>query len=673
MGFGKPAVHKEDKMTKKIDKLFVNAYILCMDEPFTRHENGAVAVLDDHIHAVGSSAELQKTYTAKEVIDCEGKVLMPGLVDAHTHVPMNLLRGLADDLRLDVWLLGYIMPVEREFVNRDFVRLGTSLACAELIKSGVTSFADMYYFEDQVAESAAEAGLRAVCCQTILKFPSPDADSYKESLAATEKMIKKWKDHPLITPAIAPHAAYTSTIDILGASSAMAQKYNVPLHIHVAETSQEVEDSLRDLDMPVVPYIKEHNVLNSKVIAAHCVHIDEREMHTLRKYGVGVAHNPTSNMKLSSGIAPINRMLDHGLNVGIGTDGASSNNDLDMFEEIRLAALLAKGSSGDPTVVPARTVLAMATSMGAKAIHLGDQTGSIVEGKKADLILVDLQTLHNMPQFKNNPDGVYTQLVYAAKSTDVTDVMVNGKWLMRSRELLTIDVAKLLPKAQALAGEIDQFLIKRFQSVYSKLIAVGGAEEQESYEVQVKVKVEDPQTVIEKILNSELEILYYRHYHEYDTYFEFDDPEEGWLRYREDEFIDAESKVENIRYRLTLIGPKREKHFPQDVLLSRSRFIAPAPQSLRFYREYFEPSKETYIEKDRKRWKVCFRNIEFYINVDRLDEPSLGTFLEVKSRTWSLDDAEEKAQIAEDLLRLLGTVPQKNETLDYVQIVGSKS
>jgi len=445
------------------------------------------------------------------------------------------------------------------------------------------------------------------------------------------------------------------------------------LHIHVAETSQEVEDSLRDLDMPVVPYIKEHNVLNSKVIAAHCVHIDEREMHTLQKHGVGVAHNPTSNMKLSSGIAPINRMLDLGLNVGIGTDGVSSNNDLDMFEEIRLAALLAKGSSGDPTVVPARTALAMATSMGAKAIHLGDQTGSIVVGKKADLILVDLQTLHNLPQFKNDPDGVYTQLVYAAKSTDVTDVMVNGKWLMRSRELLTVDVAKLLPEAQALAGEIDQFLIKSFQSVYSKLIAVGGAEEQESYEVQVKVKVEDPQTVIEKLLNSELEILYSRHYHEYDTYFEFDDPEEGWLRYREDEFMDAEGKVENIRYRLTLIGPKREKHFPQDVLLSRSRFIAPAPHSLRFYREYFEPSKETYIEKDRKRWKVCFREIEFYINVDRLDEPPLGTFLEVKSRTWSLDDAEEKAQIAEDLLRLLGTVPQKSETLDYVQIVGSKS
>ena len=660
-------------MAKKIDTLFKNAYVICMDDEFTQYKNGAVAVLNDQIHAVGNSEELEASYSAKEVIDCEGKVLMPGLVNAHTHVPMNLLRGLADDLRLDVWLLGYIMPVEREYVNPDFVRLGTSLACAELIKSGVTSFADMYYFEDQVAEATAEAGLRAICCQTILKFPSPDALSYEESLAASEKMIKKWKDHPLITPAVAPHAAYTSTVDILGQATDLANKYDVPLHIHVAETAQEVEDSLRDLDMPVVPYLEGLNVLDTKVIAAHCVHIDEREMHTLHRYGVGIAHNPTSNLKLSSGIAPITKMLDIGLNVGIGTDGVSSNNDLDMFEEIRLAALLAKGSSGDPTAVPARTAIAMATCIGARSIHLGDQTGSIVQGKKADLILVDINTLHNSPHFRNDPDSIYAQLVYAAKSTDVSDVMVNGSWLMRSRNLLTVDVEEMLRKAQALAEEIDVFLHKREQSVYSKLIAVGGAEEQESYEVQVKVKVEDPKTVIDCLHKSELEILYYRHYHEYDTYFEFEDAEEGWLRYREDEFIDQNGKIENIRYRLTLIGPKREKPFPQDVLLSRSRFIAPAPHSLRFYREYFEPRDETFIEKDRQRWKVCYRDIEFYINVDRLDDPALGTFLEVKSRTWSLEDAEKKAQIADDLLRLLGSSPQNSESLDYVQIIESES
>ena len=660
-------------MANKVDFLFINAHVICMDDNFSRYENGAVVVSGSQILAVGALEEVENKYQANEIIDCGGKILMPGLVNSHTHVPMNLLRGLGDDLRLDVWLLGYIMPVEREFVSPEFVKLGTSLACAELIRSGVTSFADMYYFEDQVAEATAEAGLRAVCCQTILKFPAPDAASYEESLAASEKMIIKWKDHPLITPAIAPHAAYTSTVDILESATAMAQKYDVPLHIHISETAQEVEDSLDSHDMPVVPYIEQFGIFHSKVIAAHCVHIDEREMHTLNKYGVGVAHNPTSNLKLSSGIAPVNQMLAHGLNVGIGTDGVSSNNDLDMFEEMRLAALIAKGSSGDPTVVPARTAIAMATSMGARAIHLGDQTGSISAGKNADLILVDLDTLHNSPRFRNDPEGVYAQLVYAAKSTDVTDVMVNGKWLMRSKELLTINLAELLPRAQALAEEIDQFLIEQFQSVYSKLIAIGGAEEQESYEVQVKVKVDDPEDVINRMKSSDLEILYYRHYHEYDTYFKFDDPEEGWLRYREDEFIDDQNKVENIRYRLTLIGPERERHFPQDVLLSRSRFIAPAPHSLRFYREYFNPAEESFIEKDRQRWKVCFHEIEFFINLDRLDEPDLGTFLEVKSRTWSQEDAEKKAQIAEGLLNLLGNFSKKSGTLDYVQIVESQS
>jgi 5-methylthioadenosine/S-adenosylhomocysteine deaminase len=299
--------------------------------------------------------------------------------------------------------------------------------------------------------------------------------------------------------------------------------------------------------------------------------------------------------------------------------------------------------------------------------------GSLEIGKKADLILVDINTLHNSPQFSHDENSIYAQLVYATKSTDVTDLMVNGQWLMRSRELLTIDLEDLMNRAQDMALEIDRFLIEQFQSVYSKLIAIGGAEEQESYEVQVKVKLDDPQAIINHLEESELRILYYRHYHEYDTYFKFEDPQEGWLRYREDEFIDSKGDVENIRYRLTLIGPEIEEHFPEDVLLSRSRFIAPAPHSLRFYREYFQPTQETFIEKDRRRWKVDYRGIEFFINVDRLDEPDLGTFLEVKSRTWSLEDAEKKAQMVEDLLKLLGGHRTDAECLDYVQIIESQS
>lgn len=655
-------------MPPPIDLLLTNAIVLTMDKDFTQHEKGAVAIKDDSILAVGTTKELQGKYQANNTLDCGGKVLMPGLVNAHTHVPMNLLRGLADDLRLDVWLLGYMMPVEREFVDQDFVWLGTSLACAELIRSGVTSFADMYYYEDQVAGAAAEAGLRAVVGQTVLKYPSPDAATYEDALSAAKDLITKWKGHPLITPAVAPHAHYTATEDILAATVELAIEYDVPLHTHIAETSQEVEDSFDEHGMPVVPFVKKHGLLKPKTIAAHCVHIDEGEMQTLKKYGAGVAHNPTSNLKLASGIAPIATMLENGLNVGIGTDGASSNNDLDMFEELRLTALLGKGSTGDPTTIPAKTALTMATRLGANAIHLGDVTGSLEPGKRADLILVDISPLHNSPRFHNAPDSVYTQVVYASKSTDVSDVMVNGQWLMREKELLTIDEKELLPQAQDYAQSIDAFLIKREESVFSKLIAIGGAVEQESYEVQVKVRVPAVEPIL-KIIPEKLEILYHRHYHEYDTYFKFEEPDTGWLRYREDEYIDEKGEINNVRYRLTLIGPSREDRFPGDVLLSRSRFLAPAVHSLRFYREYFKPTGETFIEKDRLRWRVLFRNTAFYINIDSIDQPDLGTFLEIKSRTWSLEDAKHKASMADDLLQVLGISADEKKSQDYVKVV----
>ncbi len=322
---------------------------------------------------------------------------MPGLINAHTHVPMTLLRGLADDLRLDVWLLGYMMPVEREFVSPEFVRLGTQIACAELIRSGVTCFADMYYFEEHVAQATVDAGLRAMCAQTVLKFPAPDAISFEESLAAARNFIEIWKDHHLIVPAVAPHAPYTCTDEILRATAALAAEFDVPLHTHLAETAQEVENMRQAEGMPVIPYIKKQNLFDAKVLAAHCVHIDLGEMHTLLHNGAGVAHNPSSNLKLASGVAPISQMLELGLNVGIGTDGPASNNDLDMFEEIRLASFLAKGTSGDPTILPATQALTMATRLGAQAMHMGHITGSLEPGKRADLILVDLSPFTTPP------------------------------------------------------------------------------------------------------------------------------------------------------------------------------------------------------------------------------------------------------------------------------------
>ena len=541
-------------MGKQADLLFVNALVLTMDEEMHQYEPGAVAIGRDSILAVGPEAEVKKEYEAAQIFDCGGQVLMPGLVNAHTHVPMTLLRGLADDLRLDVWLMGYMMPVERQFVSPEFVQLGTSIACAELIRSGVTTFNDMYYFEEDVARATAAAGLRAVCGQTVMKFPAPDAESYEDSFAMARDFIQRWKGHPLIVPAVAPHAPYTCTPEILRATAELAKEFDVPLHTHIAETSFEVGNMRAEQGMPVVPYVKKQGLFEAKVIAAHCVHIDTGEMRTMLHAGAGVSHNPSSNLKLASGFAPVMKMLETGLNVGIGTDGPASNNDLDMFEEVRLAAFIAKAVTNDPTSLPASTALLMATRLGAQALHIGDITGSLTPGRRADLILVDVTPLHNSPSYRRSPDNTYAQIVYASKSTDVSDVMVNGVWLMRDHTLLTVQEPDLLAQAADIAHQIDSFLIDREQSVLSKLIALGGSMEQESFEVQVKVKVPDAGLLAEALKQPAIEIVRYRHYGQHDSYFEFADPAQGRLRYREDDFLDPSGKVTTTRSRLTLLG-----------------------------------------------------------------------------------------------------------------------
>ncbi len=655
-------------MTNSVDFLLINAHVLTMDAEMRQFPSGAVAVRGDSIVEVGDEADLLTRYSAEQVIDCGGKILMPGMVNAHTHVPMTLMRGLADDLRLDVWLQGYMWPVEREFVSPDFVRLGTKLACAEMIRSGVTSFADMYFFEEDVAAATTEAGMRAVCSQTVLKFPSPDAVSYEDSLAAAREFIQRWKGHALIVPSVAPHAPYTCTAEILRATAQLAAEFDVPLHTHLAETALEVENMRRENGMPVIPYVKKQGLFEAKVLAAHCVHIDEGEMRTLLHAGAGVAHNPSSNLKLASGFAPVQKMLDVGLHVGIGTDGPASNNDLDMFEEVRLAAFVAKAVSNDPTAVPAAKALEMATRIGAQALHIGHLTGSLEAGKRADLILVDLSPLHNSPRFRRDAENPYAQIVYAAKASDVTDVMVNGRWLMVNRELLTVDEAELTAAAQEYAHRMDVFLAERESSVFSKLVALGGSQEEESFEVQVKVKIEGPESVLAALKNPEIEVLRQRHYHQHDVYFRFEDKSQGWLRYREDETINEKGQITGVRARLTLIGPSREGDFAHDVLLSRIRYFAPAANSLRFYREYFKPSGETPVDKDRLRWLVRYKGEEFFINLDKVETPDIGYYLEIKSRTWSRRDAEEKAQYSAELTTLLGGSLENTVTLDYVEI-----
>jgi 5-methylthioadenosine/S-adenosylhomocysteine deaminase len=644
--------------------------VVTMDADRRILENGALLIEGDTIRDVDSIHELTAKHPSVEVLDLGERLMMPGLVNAHTHVPMSLLRGLADDLRLDVWLLGYMMPVEREFVDPDFTRLGTSLACAEMIQGGVTSFADMYYFEQTVAEATAEAGLRGVCGQTVLKFPSPDAESYEDSLAAARIFIESWQGHPLITPAVAPHAPYTCTPAILEACAKLAMEFDVPLHIHISETQQEVDEWREKYNMPVVPWIKKLGVLEPKVIAAHCVHIDEGEIHTLEHSRTGIAHNPSSNLKLASGFAPVTEMLETGLQVGIGTDGPASNNDLDMFEELRLASFIAKTVTSNPTALPAQTVVEMATRMGARALHLGDLTGSLEIGKRADIISIDMSTTHNWPHYNREPGAIYSRIVYATKASDVVDVMVNGRWLMREKDLLTLDEVELRRQAAVYAKKIDAFLLEREGSVLSKLIAIGGAEQEESYEIQIKLRLPDSKAVLDKLSKNTFEIVRTAHYREYDTYFSFPLPESSRLRYREDEFIDENGDVFNVRSRLTLTGPAAEREFDNSVMLSRSRFIAPATHTVRFYREYFKPSSELEIYKDRLRWLVCYEELEFFINLDRLIKPEFdGYFLEIKSRTWSRRDAEHKARLVRDILDRLGVEEAEPIRQEYPDVI----
>ncbi len=650
-----------------VDTILAHGTLLTMDDAYTVIADGALAIQGETIVAVGASGDVLGAHQAGAIVDCAGCAVIPGLVNAHTHVPMTLLRGLADDLRLDVWLMGYMMPVEREFVSPEFVRVGTLLGCAEMIRSGVTTFCDMYYFEDDIAQATVAAGLRAVLGQTVMIFPAPDAQSYEDSIEAGRKFIEKWKGHSLIVPAIAPHAHYTCPPEVLRACVDLATEYGVPLHTHVSETALEVEESRKKNGMPVVPWIKKNGLLDTKLIAAHCVHVDPGEIRTLQRAGAGVAHNPSSNLKLASGVAPVPQMIEAGLKLGIGTDGCASNNDLDMFEEMRLASFIAKGISGDPLTVPARLTLMLATIGGARALHLDHLTGSLVAGKRADIAVVDLAGLHNTPRFQRDLDATYSQLVYACKASDVRDVWCNGRALMRARRLLTVDEAAVMDVAQDIARKIDAFLIAREGSILDKLVAIGGLAQQETYEVQVKIPIDDPQALIAGLSKPGILIERASVRRQFDTYFSFVDPQQGRIRYREDEILGEGGAVKEVRYSLTLTGPAKEREFAHSVLLSRSRFTAQVDRSRRFYREYFRPIEEREVHKERQRWHIRYRDTEFAVNLDRLILPEWpGWYLEIKSRTWSPRDAETKAQLITEILELLGLHVQRVTRSEYV-------
>lgn len=657
-------------MTEQVDLILRGGTVVTMNGKFDVFEDGAVAIRGDSIVAVGPTDQIVKTYQANEEVDCPDTVIMPGLVNAHTHIPMTLMRGLNDDLRLDVWL-GYLMPVEREFVTPEFVKLGTRVACAEMIRSGVTTFADMFYYEDAIAEMTAEIGMRALLGQTILVFPAPDAETFEDALILCRRFIKRWNGHTLIQPAVAPHAWYTATPELLLACADLARAFDVPLHTHVSETRLEAENSVSQNHMSVVTWLEQHGVLDTKLLAAHCVHIDEEDMFSLRRAGAGVAHCPSSNLKLASGIAPVSQMLALGLKVGVGTDGPASNNDLDMIEEMRLASFIAKVNAQNPTTLPARQTLELATISGARAIHMGDITGSLEPGKRADIAVFDMTGIHNQPHFHNHPDAVYSRIVYATKSSDALHVVCNGRWLMRDRALLTIDEAAARAEAMKVAAEIDTFVIERESSPYNKLVLLAGVQRQESFEVQVKVPLEDDAALLAVLQGDEVQVTRVAHYRQYDHYFLFDsgDRDAARLRYREDEFINDQGEVEQVRARLTLIGEGERQQFANAVMLSRSRFLATADRSLRFYQEYFAPARELQVTKDRYRWHVLYKATDFAINLDRVLEPALpGYYLEIKARTWSRSDAERKANLIAELLAVCGLELDQAERREYAEI-----
>ena len=444
---------------ERIDLVVHGDWIVSMDAANTIIENGAVAVDGGVILAVGPAAEIEARYTARETLVGERRVLMPGLVNGHSHAAMTLLRGVADDLALMDWLQNYIFPAEVEFVDPEFVRIGTELACWEMIRGGTTTFVDMYYYPDTIAEVVDQCGMRALISATVIDQRSPDAENASDSIAKGNGFIERWLGRSSrITPIFGPHANYTLNAEQLAATREAAMAYGVPISIHVSESPFEVQYAKDKYGTTSILMYESIGFFEGPTIAAHVVWPTEDEIPILARRQVGVIHNPTSNMKIASGIAPVAAMLAAGVRVGLGTDGAASNNDLDMWEEMRLAAFLQKVDRMDPTVLPATTVLSMATRGGATAIGLGDAIGSIEPGKRADLIQVAFEDVHHVPTY-----DVVSHLVYVTDEQDVVSVVVDGKVLMKNHELLTIDTSRVRKEATALAAQIQAALRARNQ------------------------------------------------------------------------------------------------------------------------------------------------------------------------------------------------------------------
>lgn len=438
----------------KADLIIVGGTVVTMDKDRRVIENGGIAIRQDKLLAVGTRAEIERGYYAATVTNATGSVVIPGLINTHTHVPMTLFRGIADDMDLQEWLTKFIFPAEAKNVNEAFVRAGTRLGLAEMIRGGTTTFCDMYYFEDAIAEETKKAGMRGVLGETVLDFPAPDNKTFAEGLEYTERFIKRWQGDPLIVPAIAPHAPYTVSEDNLTQARAMSDRLRAPLVIHLAEANTETEFIQQKHEgMRPIEFMQKIAFFNDRTIAAHVIQANAAELDILKRYNVGIAHNPQSNMKLAAGVAPVPLMLQKGLSVGLGTDGPASNNDLSLWEEMDTAAKLHKLHLSDPKVLTAEQAFTMATIGGARALHLGDLIGSLEAGKRADIAIVDFSGLHQTPFF-----NVYSHLVYATKASDVSSVIINGRIVMQNRRLLTLNENAIKQEAITYRNKIIESL-----------------------------------------------------------------------------------------------------------------------------------------------------------------------------------------------------------------------
>jgi 5-methylthioadenosine/S-adenosylhomocysteine deaminase len=430
------------------DLIVAGGTVLTMTPGSEPLPDGAVAVRAGEIVAVGDRADLQRRFRAGKALDANGGIILPGFVNTHTHLAMSLLRGLADDLPLVEWLEKHIWPTERVLMNAESVMLGTRLAAAESLQAGVTCVCDMYFHSERVIEAVVAAGLRAVVPEALIDFATPSCPTPEDALAKQRELLERYRSHPLVVPAVAPHSPYSVSASNLAKEAELAEEFGAPLIIHLAETRWETEKIRAEKGVSPVAYLADLGILSDRTVAAHCVHVSEDDLALLAEFDVGVATNPVSNLKLASGVAPVPRMLDLGLKVGFGTDGAASNNTLDLLRDAQLASLLYKGISGDPTQMQARTVVEMLTIGGARVLGLGDRIGTLEEGKRADVVCFALDQPRALPVY-----DPYSHLAYAARSSDVCHVVVEGRVVVQDRTPVGMDLSALLEEVrQAAAG-----------------------------------------------------------------------------------------------------------------------------------------------------------------------------------------------------------------------------